>query len=166
MAKGSRVEQPTKAILGEAGPEMVLPTKYTRLFDAMADQYAASPEDEFADLFGKESPVSESNLIYQSQKTKLEDEFADLFKESAYDVAKPNIDRSIKFSAPDMVLPARAGSAGGLASGASGSNASTENLLEKILEAVQNMGVEVLIDSEKVGAKIMKKIQRKQGASW
>jgi hypothetical protein len=36
-AKGALVDQPTKAILAEAGPEMVLPTKLTKMFLSLAD---------------------------------------------------------------------------------------------------------------------------------
>jgi TP901 family phage tail tape measure protein len=37
MAKGALVEKPTEAIIGEAGPEMVLPAKLTRMFVSLAD---------------------------------------------------------------------------------------------------------------------------------
>jgi TP901 family phage tail tape measure protein len=38
FAKGSRVDKPTQAIIGEAGPELVIPATYTRLMDWMAGQ--------------------------------------------------------------------------------------------------------------------------------
>lgn len=65
-------------------------------------------------------------------------------------------------SAPNMVLPTQVKNSGVVA--ASGSSANIENLLEKLLEAVKGLGIDVFIDSDEVGKRVMKKIQRKQGA--
>jgi hypothetical protein len=114
-ARGAFLDDgPERVIAGEAGPELILPNKFTQLFTAMADDYAASPN----------------------------------------------------IRAPDMVIPAKAGGKGELASMAGENSATIENLLERLLKAVEGMGVDVFIDSEKIGTKIMKKIQRKQGSGF
>jgi hypothetical protein len=181
-AKGALEDRGAEqVVVGEDGPELILPAKYTALMTAMADAFEASPDDEFASLFGDDgrqtvlrrtnsaedefaSLFTSKNTIQTNEKRSksIEDEFTDLFKESAYNV-QPNIDRSIKFNAPDMVIPARS-TKSDLASVGTKGSAGIETLLEKILDAVGKMGVDVFIDSDKVGARIMKKLQRKQGA--
>ena len=128
-AKGALEDRGAEqVIVGEEGPELILPAKYTALITAMADAFEASPE---TSLFGNNGKNQYTNI-----------------------------------KAPDMVLPARAGAKGELASVTSGSSANIENLLERLLKAVESMGVDVFIDSDEVGKKVMKKIQRKQGASF
>lgn len=67
-------------------------------------------------------------------------------------------------SAPNMVLPTQVKNSGVVAA-SGGSSANIENLLEKLLEAVRGLGIDVFIDSDEVGKKVMKKLQRK-GASF
>lgn len=166
-AKGALEDRgPEHVIVGEAGPELILPAKYTALMTAMADAYEASPEDEFTSLFSEKSIVgTNNNIIRTSQKASPEDEFASLFEDSQYTV-NPKVNQYANIRAPDMVLPARSGTKGELASVAGGSSANIESLLERLLKAVESMGVDVFIDSDEVGKKVMKKIQRKQGASF
>lgn len=195
-AKGALEDRgPEHVIVGEEGPELILPAKYTALITAMADAYEASPEDEFTSLFSEKSIVGANNniirtsqkaspedefaglftekntvnvnrnIIRQSRKASPEDEFASLFEDSQYTV-NPKVSQYANIRAPDMILPARAGTNGELASVTSGSSANIESLLERLLKAVESMGVDVFIDSDEVGKKVMKKIQRKQGASF
>lgn len=166
-AKGALEDRGAEhVIVGEEGPELILPAKYTALITAMADAYEASPEDEFTSLFSEKSIVgANNNIIRTSQKASPEDEFASLFEDSQYTV-NPKVSQYANIRAPDMILPARAGTNGELASVTSGSSANIESLLERLLKAVESMGVDVFIDSDEVGKKVMKKIQRKQGASF
>jgi hypothetical protein len=224
-AKGALEDRgPEHVIVGEEGPELIIPAKYTALITAMADAFEASPEDEFASLFSEKSIVgannniirasqkatpedefaslfsepdiisannniirssqkatpedefaslfsepdiisANNNIIRSSQKATPEDEFASLFEDSQH-IVNPKVNQYANIRAPDMILPARAGTKGELASVAGGSSANIENLLERLLKAVDGMGIDVFLDSDKIGTKIMKKIQRKQGASF
>jgi hypothetical protein len=240
-AQGALEDQGAReVVVGDAGPELILPAKYTNLMTAMANAFEGSPEDEFASLFGGDQAagnIVQSNQINQtissliSKKTQsVEDEYASLFGgnhgsggnvsilpnqinqtissliskktqsvEDEYaslfggdqaagntsiqsskisEIINSKISDSVKTSTlaltktraqsgPGMILPTRAQDRpGGLATGSQGSGANIENILKDVLEAVKDMGVDVFIDSDKVGAKIMKKIQRKQGASF
>jgi TP901 family phage tail tape measure protein len=189
-ARGALEDQGARqVVVGEAGPELILPAKFTQLFTAMADQFGASPEDEFASLFGDENDGTGRNAVrsgvggsisgagmvqlnpislisktisdqFFSQKSKsVSEEFASLFSgEKGTPAPLAHV--------PSMILPAKPSSQNStLATGSQG-GANIENLLEKLLKAVETIGVDVFIDSDKVGAKIMKKIQRKQGASF